>query len=121
MISSILPESPRWLISKQRYSDAESLFRRIAEKNKKPFDETLYQNFVTEDRNVRWSTRDWLAVPILVCLHLQRADASAKQGNKCKAIFRSKVMAVIAINMSYQWYEELNWLLRPRTDSSSLN
>ena len=53
MISSILPESPRWLISKQRYSDAESLFRRIAEKNKKPFDETLYQNFVTEDRNVR--------------------------------------------------------------------
>jgi hypothetical protein len=49
---SILPESPRWLISKQRYEDAELLFHRIAEINKKQFDPTIYKRFVNDDKKV---------------------------------------------------------------------
>ena len=50
--SSILPESPRWLISQQRYDDAEILFQHIAEKNKKTFDRETYKQFVNEDKKV---------------------------------------------------------------------
>ena len=49
---SILPESPRWLVSKQRYEDAELIFRHIAEKNKTHFDPETYQRFVREDKKV---------------------------------------------------------------------
>lgn len=49
---SILPESPRWLISKQRYKDAERLFHHIAERNKRVFDQRKYQEFVTADKKV---------------------------------------------------------------------
>jgi len=50
--NSILPESPRWLISKQRYEEAELIFHRIAERNKTQFDPNKYKQFVTEDKKV---------------------------------------------------------------------
>lgn len=49
---SILPESPRWLVSKQRYEDAEILLRHIAERNKKEFNAAKYERFVQEDKKV---------------------------------------------------------------------
>ncbi len=54
---SILPESPRWLISKQRYDDAKTLLQHIAEKNKTHFDQTTYERFVNEDKKVRIRTK----------------------------------------------------------------
>jgi hypothetical protein len=54
---SILPESPRWLISKQRYHDAELIFQHIAEKNNTHFDPTTYQRFVDEDKKVTTKAR----------------------------------------------------------------
>ncbi|CAF0726177.1 unnamed protein product [Adineta steineri] len=80
----ILPESPRWLISEQRYDEAELLFHRIADRNKKNFDPALYKQFVNDDK--------------------KRVAATKGQNNGFKAIFRSKVMAIIALNMSYQWF-----------------
>ena len=50
--SSILPESPRWLVSKQRYEDAEILLRHIAERNKTEFNAAKYERFVQEDKKV---------------------------------------------------------------------
>ncbi|CAF2530630.1 unnamed protein product [Rotaria sp. Silwood2] len=80
----ILPESPRWLISEQRYDEAGSIFHHIAEKNKTHFDPILYQRFVREDK--------------------KRVAANQNLNHGCKALFRSKVMGIIAVNMSYQWF-----------------
>ena len=52
IIHSILPESPRWLISKHRYEDAELIFHHIAEQNKVPFNQAAYQRFIKEDKKV---------------------------------------------------------------------
>ncbi|CAF1400972.1 unnamed protein product [Adineta ricciae] len=80
----ILPESPRWLISNQRYDEAEVLLHRIAEKNRTHFDPIVYKQFVNEDK--------------------KRVSATKNQNHGFKAILRSKVMTIIAINMSYQWF-----------------
>jgi hypothetical protein len=49
---SILPESPRWLVSKGHYEHAERIFRRIAKTNKTYFDSAAYERFVKEDKMV---------------------------------------------------------------------
>ncbi len=49
---SILPESPRWLVSRQRYDDAGLLLHHIAEKNKTHFNPETYKRFVSEDKKV---------------------------------------------------------------------
>lgn len=49
---SLLPESPRWLISRGHYDRAEKLLREIAKQNKNNFDSIAYQRLVTEERKV---------------------------------------------------------------------
>jgi hypothetical protein len=48
----VLPESPRWLISKGHYDHAERVLRRIARSNKNHFDSTAYQRLVTAEKKV---------------------------------------------------------------------
>jgi len=49
---SILPESPRWLISKGHYDEAEKVFSQIAKTNKNTFDSTAFECLVTEEKKV---------------------------------------------------------------------
>jgi hypothetical protein len=65
---SILPESPRWLISKQRYEDAGLLLHRIAERNKKEFNPTTYQRFVNDDKKVNKQINDYYLLSICIIL-----------------------------------------------------
>ena len=51
--SSILPESPRWLISKRRYNEAEVILRRIATINRRAFDSDAYEKVKEEQERVR--------------------------------------------------------------------
>ncbi|CAF0825598.1 unnamed protein product [Rotaria sordida] len=46
----ILPESPRWLISKGYYDEAEKILRRIAKTNKNSFNSITYQRLVAEEK-----------------------------------------------------------------------
>lgn len=50
---SILPESPRWLISKGRYDAAEKVFREIASTNETVFDSIAYERLIHEEKKVR--------------------------------------------------------------------
>lgn len=49
---SVLPESPRWLISKGHYDQAEKILRQIAKRNNNSFDSIAYQRLVTEEKKV---------------------------------------------------------------------
>jgi hypothetical protein len=50
---SILPESPRWLISKGHYEHAERILRRIASSNKTHFDSVAFDRLIKEEKKVR--------------------------------------------------------------------
>jgi hypothetical protein len=49
---SILPESPRWLISKGHYDHAEQILRRIAQTNNTRFNDKAYQQLIKEEKKV---------------------------------------------------------------------
>ncbi|CAF4415807.1 unnamed protein product, partial [Adineta steineri] len=48
----ILPESPRWLVSRGRFDDAEKVLRKIAVDNKRDFDPNKYQQLKEEQQKV---------------------------------------------------------------------
>ncbi|CAF3829066.1 unnamed protein product [Rotaria sordida] len=57
-----LPESPRWLISKGRFNEAEKVLRTIAIENKQKFSHEAYEQFkATQNR-----TRIWSNFPIVL-------------------------------------------------------
>ncbi len=52
ILFSVLPESPRWLISKGHFDEAERVLRRIAVNNKRNFDRDAYQQVKDEQEKV---------------------------------------------------------------------
>lgn len=52
VLYSILPESPRWLISKGDFTKAEKLLRTIAQVNGKDFDSIAYEQLVNTEKIV---------------------------------------------------------------------
>lgn len=49
---SILPESPRWLVSRARFDEAEKVLRQIADENKRTFDPNAFQQVKDEQEKV---------------------------------------------------------------------
>lgn len=49
---SVLPESPRWLISKGHYEHAERILRRIAKTNGTQFNSLDYEHLINEEKKV---------------------------------------------------------------------
>ncbi|CAF1306823.1 unnamed protein product [Rotaria sordida] len=80
----ILPESPRWLISKGHYNHAERVLRRIAKTNGSFFDSIAYDDLINEEK--------------------KREALYPKKSHGLKSLFQSKIMIIIAINMSFQWF-----------------
>ncbi|CAF0816976.1 unnamed protein product [Adineta ricciae] len=80
----ILPESPRWLLSKGHYEHAERILRRIASQNKRHFDPDAYERLVVGER--------------------KRKLSGPHVAHGLWRIFQSKVMIIIGINMSFQWF-----------------
>lgn len=50
---SVLPESPRWLISKSQFEKAERVLRRIAVDNQRNFEPRLFAQLRAEQEKVR--------------------------------------------------------------------
>jgi hypothetical protein len=64
IIESILPESPRWLVSKGRFDEAEKILRRIT--NKRNFDSDAFQTL----KETQGKVRLMLTVFDDLCVHL---------------------------------------------------
>ncbi|UJR16153.1 hypothetical protein I4U23_003064 [Adineta vaga] len=78
----ILPESPRWLISKGRYDEAEQILRHIATVNKKDFDSDAYEQLKdTQKQNM--------------------ADKTIPTG--ITSLFQTKIIRITTINLFFQW------------------
>ncbi|CAF1248938.1 unnamed protein product [Rotaria sordida] len=80
-----LPESPRWLISKGRFSEAEKVLRTIAIENKQKFSHEAYEQFKATQNRDRHGT-----VP--------HAGISS--------LFRFKITAFITLNLFFQWFAQ---------------
>ncbi|UJR36301.1 hypothetical protein I4U23_029030 [Adineta vaga] len=80
----LLPESPRWMISKGHYDKAEKVLRHIAKVNQKDFDSIAYQRLITEEK--------------------KRQAVSHEKHHGCIILFRSKIMFIITMNISFQWF-----------------
>lgn len=52
---SLLPESPRWLMSKGKFDRGEEVLRNIAKINHRTFDEELFNRFKREQIRVSFS------------------------------------------------------------------
>ncbi|CAF4584025.1 unnamed protein product [Rotaria sp. Silwood1] len=80
----VLPESPRWLISKGHYEHAERILRRIAKENGSFFDSMAYDHLINEEK--------------------KREALYPKKLHGLKILLQSKIMIIIGINMSFQWF-----------------
>ncbi|CAF1208581.1 unnamed protein product [Adineta ricciae] len=78
----ILPESPRWLVSKGRFEDAEKILRKIANENKQPFSESAFREMKEEQE--------------------QNMSSKQHQGG-VMTLFRSRIMLIISVNLFFQW------------------
>ncbi|CAF1263887.1 unnamed protein product, partial [Adineta ricciae] len=78
----VIPESPRWLLSKGRYKQAEILLRKIAKTNKKSFDDAACRRMFAD---------------------LEKShDSNDRTG--VLSLFRSKIMLIISLNLFFQWF-----------------
>ena len=95
----MLPESPRWLISKGRYTDAEKVFRQIATTNKTTFDPVAYERLKEEQEKVGLALVH--PSPHFVVLSQNMANKHNQDG--IMSLFRSRIMLFISINLFFQW------------------
>lgn len=65
---SILPESPRWLMSKGKFDHAERVLRTIAKSNNRAFDNQYFDQLKREQIRVN----DTMRKPILFFFHYIR-------------------------------------------------
>jgi len=78
----VLPESPRWLISKNRFDKAERVLRRIAVQNQRNFEPRLFAQLKAE----------------------QEKNTSNKHNQEgVMSLFRSRIMFLISLNLFFQW------------------
>lgn len=63
---SILPESPRWMISKGLFEEAEKLLRQIAKVNGNHFDSDAYQRLVNAEKYVKKVSLKFLSISFLL-------------------------------------------------------
>lgn len=109
----IVPDSPRWFLSKSRLADAKAAILRIAQLNKSHVPPELLDNVVaaegSDNNNVDASVEGPEAIDELNMAELRAAPDGqlvprAQERLTIRDIWRSKAMLLRTLNVGYQWF-----------------
>ena len=100
----VIPESPRWLITKRKYQELSNLTKRIAKLNKVDIPnemETSLQLAIKEQENNKSSFPE--VSKMLPCFKKAKESTKPREKNKIIQIFTNPILRINTLVMFFNW------------------